>query len=345
MFEDLINFENVTIVWALVTAFSVLLYVILDGFNLGVGILFPFAKNKVFRDQMMNSIAPIWNGNETWLIMGGIALFCAFPVVYSSLLPAVYVPLILMLFGLILRGVAFEFRFKSKLNRGRTIWNSAFGFGSTLATFSQGIILGAYIHGIKIENNQFSGGPFDCFHGFSFLIGLGLIFAYALLGACWLIRKTDGEIRVWAIKTAQIFLPITTIAFIAISIWSPFSDPIIYKRWFTAPTMYYVSAVPFISTILLIFLYKDLYKNIGVDRRPFQLVILLFIIGFIGLGISFWPYALPKTLTIWDAASPLNTQLFSLVGVLIIMPVILIYTAFTYHVFRGKVSENTSYHE
>lgn len=345
MLNSLITFENVTIAWAFILVFSVFMYVFLDGLDLGIGILFPFAKNKHYRDQMMNSVAPVWDGNETWLIMGGIALFCAFPVVYSGFLPSVYVPLILMLLGLIMRGVAFEFRFKSRAVRGRRIWNTAFGLGSILATFCQGIILGSYIHGTNIVDGQFVGGPFDCFHGFSFIISLTLIVTYALLAACWLIRKTEGEIREWAIWLGRILLPLMLLGLIFLSLWAPFTDPIIFNRWFTAPTMYFAMIIPVLMLLTIVGLHRCLYKNPDVDRRPFQLMILLIILGFIGLAISFWPYAIPKTISVWEAASPLGTQLFALIGIIIMMPIVLTYTAFTYFVFRGKVSENLTYHE
>ena len=345
MLDNFITFENITVVWTGVVVFALFMYVLLDGMDLGIGILFPYAKNKYFRDQMMNAIAPVWDGNETWLIMGGVALFCAFPVVYAAFLPSVYIPLILMLMGLILRGVAFEFRFKSKATQGRMLWNTAFSFGSLLATFCQGIILGSFIHGTNIENGQFVGGPFDCFHGFSVIIALALIFTYGLLGACWLIRKTDGEIREWVTLQAKILFPLMIVGLVFISVWSPYSDEIIYNRWFTAPTLYYVAAIPILMAIVLFFLYRSLYTNPDVDRRPYQLMILMVILGFVGLGISFFPYALPKTLTIWEAASPLNTQVFALIGIVIMMPVVLCYTAYTYYVFRGKVTENMSHHE
>jgi cytochrome d ubiquinol oxidase subunit II len=332
--------ESLPVYWALVIAFSVAMYVLLDGFDLGIGILFPFARSHPHRDMMMNSVAPVWDGNETWLVLGGGGLLAAFPIAYGIILPAVYLPIIAMLLGLILRGVAFEFRFKAE--RSRFLWDRAFAGGSLVAALAQGATLGAFIQGIRVVDGSFAGGAFDWLTPFSAMTGIGLVFGYALLGSTWIVWRTEGELQGWSRKMARRMLIIVILFIALVSLWTPLTEPAIAGRWFSWPDLLYLSPVPLITAACVALLWRGLGQ--GWEVAPFLLAVGLFLLSFLGLGISLWPYAVPRTLTIWDAAAQPDTQLFILVGVLIFLPLNLGYTGYSYWVFRGKLRGTEGYH-
>jgi cytochrome d ubiquinol oxidase subunit II len=328
------------VVWAALIGTAVALYVILDGFDLGTGILFPFAGNERERDQMMNSIAPFWDGNETWLVLGGGGLWVAFPRAYAVVMPALYLPVIVMLLALVFRGVSFEFRVVAIASK--KYWNFAFAAGSTLAGFCQGVILGGLIQGIKVENGAFAGGPFDWATPFAFLCGLGVVAGYALLGATWLAMKTEGEVAERARLHAKALL-LAVLAFMAVvSIWTPLAFDRIAARWFSAPNIYFLWPVPLLTALTALLAWRWLDERREVP--PFLASIALFLLGYLGLVISVYPYLVPPTLTIWQAAAAPSSQLFMLVGTLILLPIILGYVVFVYWVFRGKVREGEGYH-
>lgn len=320
-------------VWALLLALAILLYAILDGFDLGVGILFPWGRDAAERDVMMQSVAPVWDGNETWLVFGGAGLFAAFPLAYSVLMPALYVPVLVMLFALVFRGVAFEFRFKADRSRG--VWDGAFNFGSSLAAFSQGVILGAFIQGFEVSGRSYAGGPFDWLTPFSLMTGFALMCGYSLLGATWLILKTGGELQAWA-RLAARWLLLVVLAWIAlVSVWTPLAEPEVAARWFSMPNLALLAPVPIATAVAAVALWRALGR--GRDGAPFLLAVALFGLGFLGLAVSLWPYAVPRALTVWEAAAAPASQRFLLVGATILVPVILGYTLLSYRVFRGKV--------
>ena len=328
-------------IWAGLIAFAVLAYVVLDGFDLGVGILFPFVEGEANRDEMMNSVAPVWDGNETWLVLGGGGLFAVFPLAYAVIMPALYAPIIAMLLALTFRGVAFEYRWKTK--RGQFLWDWAFAGGSTVAAFFQGIALGALVQGIPVANRAYAGGWWDWLTPFSVLTGLALIVGYALLGSTWLIYKAEGELQAKAYRFAWL-TAVGTLALIGIvSLWTPFLNANFKDRWFTWPHMLYASPVPILVAALAFVLFKGLR-----DKRelsPFLASLGLFVLSYIGIGISFDPYIVPTSITIWEAAAPDNSLKFLLVGALVLVPMILAYTAYSYWVFRGKVNAHVGgYH-
>lgn len=325
-----------TLAWAAIIVFGVVVYVILDGFDLGIGILFPFARSHEDRDIMMNSIAPVWDGNETWLVLGGAGLFGAFPKAYAILLSGLYIPLMLMLFALILRGVSFEFRFKA--HRSRYLWDVSFTVGSFLAAFSQGVVVGAVVQGMP-ENVT----PFHWMTPFSIFTGFAVVSGYALLGATWMVMKSEGELQNWAYGRSKGLL-FLLLAFVgAVSLWTPMIESRITERWFSLPNFYYLSQVPLLTLIITGSLWYAL-KRRRHDKLPFVFAIALFILSYAGLAISVWPYIVPWRMTFEQAASPASTQLFLLVGTLIILPFVLGYTAVGYRVFRGKVKSDAGYH-
>jgi cytochrome bd ubiquinol oxidase subunit II len=327
---------ELALIWAAIIAFGVVVYVVLDGFDLGVGILFPFAPGHDERDIMMNSIAPVWDGNETWLIMGGAGLFGAFPIAYATLLSGLYIPLMLMLFALILRGVAFEFRFKA--HTSRYLWDASFTAGSILAAFSQGVVVGAVVQGLP--------DPITTFHWltpFTIFTGLAVVCGYALLGATWMVMKAEGELQEWARRKAKVLLLLLLFFIGGVSLWTPISHEQIAERWFSLPNFYFLSQVPLLTLLLAGALWYVL-KRAKNDRLPFVFSIALFLLAYVGLAISVWPYIVPYRITLWDAASPESTQVFLLIGTLIIMPFVIAYTAIGYHVFRGKVKSDAGYH-
>ena len=331
---------ELSFIWAGLIAFSVLAYVVLDGFDLGVGILFPFFPERAERDLMTNSIAPVWDGNETWLVLGGGGLMAVFPLAYATVLPALYVPIILMLLGLIFRGVAFEFRFRTQ--RWRPLWDWGFALGSMTAAFTQGIALGALVQGIRIANRQYAGGWWDWLTPFTVLTGIALVIAYGLLGATWLNLKTIGPLRDKARRLA-IYAGIGTFVTIAaVSLWTPFLNPIYFTRWFQWPTAYFSAIVPLLLAVTAF----GLWNGLTTDKhlQPFLSALGLFVLSFAGLGISFYPYIVPGALTIKEAAAPDDSLGFLLVGALVLIPIILIYTGYAYWVFRGKVDPSEGYH-
>jgi cytochrome d ubiquinol oxidase subunit II len=322
-----------------VIGFGLIMYVILDGFDLGVGILFPFAGNEQVRDSMINSIAPVWDGNETWLVMGGAILFAGFPKAYAIVLPALYIPIMLMLFSLIFRGVAFEFRMKA--NESKFLWTAVFFAASFMAAFSQGLLLAGLITGINVENGEFAGGPFDWASPFALVVGLAMVCGYALLGATWLIRKTEGELLAMSFRGSKVFL-ITIMIFMAIvSLYTPRLVPEIAEKWFSGENIFYLLPAPIIGLICAWRLWYDLRAKR--EDSPFFWAIGLFLTGYVGLGVSFWPYIIPFEVTIWDAASPASSQLFLLIPILFIMPITLAYSWYSYRVFRGKVTDVSGY--
>jgi len=328
------------VVWAAIIGIAVALYVILDGFDLGLGILFPFTPEEERRDVMMNSVAPFWDGNETWLVLGGAGLLVAFPLAYAVIMPAVYLPIIIMLLGLIFRGVAFEFRWTAKPSH--RFWDNAFAYGSIVATFMQGVVLGSFLQGIAVENRQFAGGSFDWFTPFPLFTGFALIVGYALLGTTWLVMKTEGELAVNARRWAQYLLLAVLVIMVIISLWTPLAFDRIAERWFTWPNMLYLSPVPLLTAAAAFACWWGLVN--GREIVPFLSAVSLFLLGFVGLAISNVPYLVPPTLTFWDTAAVPSSQIFMLVGTLIMLPLILGYTVFVYWMFRGKVREGEGYH-
>jgi cytochrome d ubiquinol oxidase subunit II len=332
---------DLSLIWAVIIAFGVMMYVVMDGFDLGIGILFPFVKSEGERDVMMNTVAPVWDGNETWLVLGGAALFGAFPLAYAVVLSALYLPLIFMLLGLIFRGVAFEFRFKAKASK-RHIWDKAFIGGSLTATFFQGVALGAYIDGFKVVDRAYVGGALDWLTPFSLFCGLALIAAYALLGCTWLIMKTEGRLQLQMHDLARplvfVLLGVTGI----VSLWTPLAHAEIAERWFSLPNLFWFIPVPLLVLLCTWALLRAVARN--ANYSPFLLTLTLIFLGYSGLGISLWPNIIPPSVSIWDAAAPPQSQGFILVGALFIIPFILMYTAWSYYVFRGKVTEEDGYH-
>jgi cytochrome d ubiquinol oxidase subunit II len=327
-------------IWTIVLGIGVFMYVLLDGFDLGVGILFPFAPNDDARDQMINSVAPIWDGNETWLVLGGIALFAAFPLAFAIIIPALYFPILAMLLGLIFRGVAFEFR--PTAPKGTRYWDYSFFWGSLIATFAQGCVLGKFVLGFAVNGRQFAGTSLDWIHPFVLLVGVGVVFGYVLLGATWLMMKTEGPLQAWARQKAQISL-FGVLAFIAmVSIWTPMIEPRIAARWFGWPNTLLLAPIPIITLLLAWWMWRALSK--WRDNQPFFAAMGLFAICYLGLGISTFPYIVPHTITLWDAASSPESQAFLLLGTLLLLPIILMYTGWSYWVFRGKVRSDFGHH-
>jgi cytochrome d ubiquinol oxidase subunit II len=328
------------LIWAALIGTAVALYVILDGFDLGVGILFPTAKNERERDLMMNSVAPFWDGNETWLVLGGGGLWVAFPQAYAVIMPALYLPIILMLLALIFRGVAFEFRWPA--NTSKKYWNVAFAGGSILAGFFQGVVLGGLIQGINVQNGEFAGGPFDWATPFALLVGVGVVAGYALLGATWLVLRTEGEVARRSREQAKLLLLAVLAAMAVVSLWTPLEVERIAARWFTTPNIYYLWPVPLITVALAFGLWK--WLNEGREAAPFLATIGLFLLGYLGLVISNFPYLVPPTLTVWQTAAAPASQIFMLIGTLFLLPIILGYIVFVYWLFWGKVREGEGYH-
>jgi cytochrome d ubiquinol oxidase subunit II len=328
-------------IWAGLIAFAVLAYVVLDGFDLGVGILFPFFPDRRDRDVMTNTIAPVWDGNETWLVLGGGGLMAVFPLAYATVLPALYMPLILMLLGLIFRGVAFEFRFRTK--RWRPFWDWGFAIGSTVAAAMQGIALGALVQGIDIEGRQYAGGWWDWLTPFSILTGAAVVIGYALLGACWLNLKTTGTLQEEARRHALLAGIGTLLLIGAVSLWTPFLEPLYFQRWFAWPTAIFSGIVPLLLAGAAFLMWDGL--RTGKHLQPFLAALGLFVLSYAGLGISFYPYIVPGALTFEEAAAPDESLGFLLVGALVLVPLILAYTGYAYWVFRGKIDPEEGYHE
>lgn len=328
-------------IWALIIATGILIYVLLDGFDLGVGILFPYAPSDKCRDRMMNSIAPFWDGNETWLVLGGGGLFAAFPLAYSILLPAFYMPIILMLVGLILRGVSFEFRFKAE-GRARRLWDIVFHIGSLAATIFQGMILGAFIQGVQVDGRHFSGGPFDWATGFSAMTGLALVFGYVLLGSTWLVMKTEDQTQIWARKAAKYSLVLVGLFIVLVSFTMPLINVNIKHFWFETPAFWELIIFPLFAIVLFIILWRDLRID-NHENRPFLLSMGIFLMCYVGLIISYYPWMVPFHYTFWQAAGSGAGLSLLLVGVIPLLPMILAYTGYSYYIFRGKTSHEHLY--
>ena len=331
---------DITLVWVVIIAVGLVSYVLMDGFDLGVGILFPFAPGEQSRDIMMNSVAPVWDGNETWLILGGAGLLAAFPLVYSVFLPALYIGVFLMLAGLIFRGVAFEFRFKASSAKSRRGWNASFAIGSMVAAFAQGAVVGAYIQGFQMDGLNYAGTALDWLTPFTVLTGLGLMAGYALLGATWLILKTEGETQAFAYRVTPWLLGAVLVVFGLVSAITPFIDAKVMERWMgTFEILWVLPALALLAAWQILRSVRRRHEGL-----PFVATIALFIFTFLGLIVSKWPYVVPPDYTFWDAASSPDAQLFILIGALFIIPIILGYTAWTYWVFRGKVTADAGYH-
>jgi cytochrome d ubiquinol oxidase subunit II len=328
------------LVWAAIIGVAVALYVILDGFDLGLGILFQLEPKENCRDLMMNSVAPFWDGNETWLVLGGAGLLVAFPLAYAVIMPGLYLPIIIMLLGLVFRGVAFEFRWAAKPSH--EFWDNAFSWGSIVATFMQGVVLGGYLQGIEVKDKAFAGGSLDWLAPFPLFTGVALLGGYALLGATWLVMKIDGPLAEDARGWAKKLLPAVLVIMAVISLWTPLAFERIADRWFAWPNILYLSPVPIATAILAWACWHAL--NTGREVTPFLCAVGLFLLGFVGLAISNVPYLVPPSITIWEAAAVPQSQIFTLIGVLIMLPVILGYTVFVYWTFRGKVREGEGYH-
>ena len=332
--------ELLPVLLALTLGFTVVMYVVLDGFDLGIGMLFPFYPQEADRDLVMNSVAPFWDGNETWLVLGGVTLWAAFPKAFGVILPAVYMPVIVLLLALIFRGVAFEFRWVAKPHHRK--WDIAFATGSTLAAFAQGLVLGGILEEIPVRDGQFAGTPWWWLSPFTVMCGAGVTVGYALLGATWLLLKTSGPVEERARRLALPLL-LALLAFIAVvSIWTPLQFPRIRERWFGFPNTLLLAPVP-AATLLFAWLCWW-----GIRRKgavlPFVSATMIFLLAFVGLVVSNVPYLVPPVMTVWDAASHPTTQIFYLVGAAILIPLILGYTAVVFYLFRGKLEPGQGYH-
>lgn len=320
---------DLAFVWAVILSFVVIMYVILDGFDLGIGILFPWMKEEAHRDIMMNTVVPVWDGNETWLVLGGACLYGAFPLAYSTLLPTLYMPITLMLAALIFRGVAFEFRFKAE--QSKWLWNLAFSLGSTLAAFCQGVILGTFVMGYTAQQSAY-----EWLTPFSLMTGVAVVAGYALLGATWLIAKTTADLQNIMYRYAKWLLLVVAIFMIIVSIWTPLAYERIWQRWFSLPNFFYLLPLPLLTAIA--FISNAIALNKRYEKLPFVLSISLFIFAYIGFCISDWPYIIPHRVTIAEAAAPDSSLTFLLIGMSILLPVLLAYTCYSYNVFKGKVT-------
>nr|WP_315594551.1 cytochrome d ubiquinol oxidase subunit II [uncultured Cupriavidus sp.] len=332
---------DLSLLWILIIFFGVMMYVVMDGFDLGIGILFPYVPDRHDRDVMMNTVAPVWDGNETWLVLGGAGLMAAFPLAYSVVLSALYLPIVLMLLGLIFRGVAFEFRFKAN-DRERPVWDLSFMGGSLVAAFFQGVALGAYIDGLPVKNGVFIGSTLGWLTPFPLFCGVGVVVAYTLLGSTWLILKTEGPLhdRMKFLASRLVWALLATIAII--SIWTPVAQPRIAERWFSLPNLAWFAPVPLLVLVCATLLLRSLRRD--THAQPFLYTLGLVFLGYSGLAISVWPNIVPPSISIWAAAAPPQSQGFALVGALFVIPFILMYTVWSYYVFRGKVRVGDGYH-
>jgi cytochrome d ubiquinol oxidase subunit II len=327
-------------IWTLILGAGIFFYVLLDGFDLGVGMLYGFAPDVQTRNIVMNSIAPVWDGNETWLVLGGVGLLAAFPLAFAIIVPALYFPILVMLLALIFRGVAFEFRFRDAPHR--SFWDHGFCYGSAIATFAQGTMLGAFIQGFEVDGRHFSGSALDFITPFSLITGVALIFGYALLGAGWLILKTEGEIQAAARRHGKACLIAVLIAILVVSIWTPLMNADVARRWFSWPNIAFLSPVPIATALTAFLTWRAL--NGRSEAGAFIGAAILFTLSYIGIAISLWPMIVPYHYDLWQASSSARTQAFLLVGTLFLLPVILVYTGWSYWVFRGKVRGDTGYH-
>jgi cytochrome d ubiquinol oxidase subunit II len=333
---------DLPLVWAALIAIAIIAYVIADGFDLGTGILFALETREDERNTMINSIAPVWDGNETWLVLGGGGLFAVFPLAYAIIMPAMYPTIIAMLLALVFRGVAFEFRFRATTRGGRLAWDNGFFLGSLVAALCQGLTLGGLLQGVKVANGQYAGGWFDWLTWFSVLCGVAVVVGYALLGATWLVWRTEGRLQKRCRGYARVLGVAVLLLIVAVSIWTPFLDPIFAQRWFGWPGIMITSPVPILLALLVALFWRGLLREHHIT--PFLCVLGWFVLCFVGLGISIFPHIVPPDITIWDAAAPPASQAFLLVGAIVLIPIILIYTGYSYFVFRGKVTTEMGYH-
>ena len=324
--------------WVFVLALSTLLYVLLDGFDLGVGILFGLTRDQARRRAMLSAVAPVWDGNETWLVVAGVVLWGAFPVVYATLFSAFYLALLLMLAGLILRGVAFEFRYKTE--RMRWIWDAAFAGGSLVATFIQGLTVGGLVEGLPISNGHYAGGEFGWLSPFAVLCGIGLCLGYALLGACWLVRKCEADVR----DAAYRFIPPLSLGLlvflIVVFVYALAEHLRVMDRWLERPYLLVFPVIGVVAALVLTASVRDRR-----DGTPYPMVVLMFLAAFGTLAISFWPYMIPFSITIKEAAAPHSSLAFMFWGEgLFVLPLMLVYTVISYSVFRGKVTPTAGHY-
>lgn len=332
---------DLSLIWFGIIIFSILMYIVMDGFDLGIGIIFPFNKDAEERDVMINTVAPVWDGNETWLVMGGAGLYGAFPLAYAVITDALAAPLTLMLIGLIFRGVAFEFRFKATPAH-RPLWDKAFISGSVLATFCQGVVVGCLINGLPVNDRAYAGPELIWLDPFALFCGLGLVIAYALLGSTWLIMKTEGRLQQ---NMARLTIPLLAVLLVVmgiVSLWTPLAHPLIATRWFSLPNLLWFLPVPVLVLLCAWGVIRSL--RCKAHYSPFLLTLMLIFLGFSGLGISIWPNIIPPSVSLHQAASPEMSQAFMLAGSLAIIPIILVYTFWSYYVFRGKVRTGEGYH-
>lgn len=328
------------LVWIGLLGTAVALYVVLDGFDLGIGILFPLSPAEDDRDVMMNSVAPFWDGNETWLVLGGGGMFVAFPMAYGIIMSGLYLPVTIMLLALVFRGVAFEFRWVAKPKHA--VWDWAFIGGSIVAAFMQGVILGGLLQGLPVKDGVFAGTVLDWMTPFALFIGCATVAGYALLGATWLVMKTEGEVAETARHQARFLLPVVLIAMGVVSLWTPLAFDRIWDRWFTLPNMFYLAPIPLLTALAAFMCWRGLERR--EDLSPFVAAVALFLLGFVGLAVSNLPYLVPPSITVWQAAAVPSSQMFMLAGTLVLLPVILGYTVFVYWTFRGKVRVGEGYH-
>ena len=327
-------------VWTLILGAGIFFYVLLDGFDLGVGMFYGFMTDARSRNTVMNAIAPVWDGNETWLVLGGVGLLAAFPLAFAIIVPALYFPIAVMLLALVFRGVAFEFRFRDAEHR--TFWDHGFFYGSVVATVAQGVMLGAFIQGFKVEGRVFVGTAFDFLTPFSILTGIALVFGYGLLGAGWLVLKTEGEIQERARRYGRLWLAGVLVALLLVSVWTPLMNEQIFRRWFSWPNILLLSPVPIATALVAFGTWRALSGTS--QSGAFIGAIGLFALSYAGIAISLWPMIVPHHYTLWQAASSPSTQAFLMVGTLFLLPVILVYTSWSYWVFRGKVRADVGYH-
>jgi cytochrome d ubiquinol oxidase subunit II len=326
--------------WTLILGMGVFFYVLLDGFDLGVGMLYRFLPDRESRHLAMNSIAPVWDGNETWLVLGGVGLLAAFPLAFAIIIPAVYFPVLVLLLALIFRGVAFEFRLRDATHL--TFWEHGFAYGSAAAAFAQGVVLGSLIQGFDVEGRAFSGGSFDFLTPFSVFSGVALMAGYSLLGACWLVMKTEGALQEHARRLALWCLYGVVIAIVGVSLWTPLVHPYVATRWFSWPNILYLAPIPVATGVLILWVWQALRTK--KEIVPFVGSAGIFVLSYAGIAISLWPYAVPYHFTLSEAASTPNTQAFLLVGTMFMLPIILMNMGWSYWVFRGKVRADVGYH-
>jgi cytochrome d ubiquinol oxidase subunit II len=329
---------DLIIIWSCLLALAIILYIVLDGFSLGIALLFPTTRDEKERGILVDSIAPVWDANQTWLVFAGGALFVAFPMIYGVLFSGLYIPLLTFIFGLIFRGVTFEFR-ANATQKG--LWNKAFFFGSLFAVIAQGLTLGGILSGMKVTGGHFAGGPFDWLNPFSMMLSLALIAGYILLGSTYLIIKTTGAIQERAYRYA-FWAAMTVLGFqILVTIWTPFHYPSALKNWLSPPRIYFIWTLP----VLGLAAFYGLIKSLEARREilPFVFSVIFYLAGYLSLIASIYPYAIPTSITFQEAAAQQETLRFTLWGVIIVLPFVLGYTVYSYMVFRGKVGKESYY--